>query len=146
MNQKPANDNPRKLSDDELLYRGIEQVCMIAHMAKVLSEMHQFALTPTGEKTSTEALAELFRCTRAMDTQAILSRVSINIAAAASAKHMVGASLSVSKAAKQITLRGHYGNGQSDWHDLLLSPEVAEQLRDALTQGLAMLPPNPTVQ
>lgn len=138
---QPANDNPRKISDDELLYRSIEQVCAIAHVAKLLSEIHSVPLTEASAKTSAESIAELHRITRQMDTGAILSRLSVNIAAAAQAKHMLGATLTVSRATMQLTLKMHYGPGPNDWHDMLLAPNVAEQLRDGITQGLVLLPP-----
>lgn len=142
---QPANDNPKTLSGDELLYRAVEQVCMVANMAKTLSEIHQVPMSENGKKLSADALAELHRCTRALDTNAILSRFSVNIAAAAQSKHIIGATLTISKASKQMILKGHYGPGPNDYHDLLMSHEVCEQLRDALTKGLSHLPKLPTV-
>lgn len=141
MNQTPANDNPRALSDDELLYRAVEQLTKVANVAKTLSEMHQFPLSEAGEKTSADAIKTLHDMTRGMNTLPILSRLSVNIAAAMQSKHMLGATLSVSKSTKQITMRMHYGPGQNDFCNMLLTPVVARQLSEGLAQGIDMIEP-----
>lgn len=138
---KPANDNKGDMSIDELLYRCVEQLCIIANVAKTLSEMHQFPLSEAGAKTSAEAIETLHTMTRGLNTPPMLSRLTVNIAAAASSKHMIGASLVVSKTIKQITMKMHYGPGAQDYSDMLLSPEVAKQLSEGLMQGLGIIEP-----
>lgn len=138
---QPANDNPRKLSDDELLYRAVEQICVVANIAKTLSEVHQFPLTERSAKISADAIEELHKMTRQMDTLAILSRLSVNIAAAMQSKHMVGASLSASKANRQISMKMHYGVGANDYCNMLLSTEVAAQLSEGLAQAINIINP-----
>lgn len=145
MSQTPANDNPRALTDDELLYRAVEQLAHIANLAKTLSEMHQFPLTEASAKTSAEALKTLHEMTRGLSILPIMSRLSVNIAAAMQSKHMLGATLAVSKATKQITMRMHYGPGQNDYCNMLLTPEVARQLSEGLAQGIDMLEPKPKI-
>lgn len=141
MNQKPANDNPRALTDDELLYRAVEQLAQVANVAKILSEMHQFPISEASAKTSADAIQMLYDLTRKMDTISILSRLSVNIAAAMQSKHMLGATLAVSKANKQITMRMHYGPGSNDYCNMLLTAEVAKQLSEGLAQGIDMIEP-----
>lgn len=145
MSRKPANDNPKQITDDELLYKAVEQLAAIANVAKTLSEMHQFPLSKAGEKTNEDALKLLFEMTRSLDTLPILSRLSVNIAAAMQSKHMLGSTLAVSKATKQISMRMHYGPGANDWCDFLLSKDVARQLSEGLMRGIGALDPKPTI-
>lgn len=141
MHPKPANDNPADISPDELLYRCVEQLCVVANMAKTLSEMHQFPLSEEGSKTVAMAFEEIHKLTRGMDTKPVLSRLSVNIAAAAQQKHMLGATLSVAKSTGQITMKMHYGPGSNDFSDMLLPPEVAQQLSEGLMQAISMVKP-----
>lgn len=145
MSQTPANDNPRALTDDELLYRAVEQLAQVAHVAKTLSEMHQFPITEASAKTSADAIKMLHDMTRGLHTMPILSRLSVNIAAAMQSKHMLGATLVLSRATKQITLRMHYGPGQNDYCNMLLTLDVARQLTDGLAQGIDALDPKPKI-
>lgn len=141
---KPANDN-KHLSDDDLLYRCVEQLCTIANVAKVFSEMQQVPLTPEGQKKSAEAIADLHEMTRGLNTNPILSRLLVNIAAGSNQKHMIAATLSVSKKDKRITMRMHYGPGNNDYSDMLVSPEVAAQLSEGLMRGLDMITPKQSI-
>lgn len=141
MNKTPANDNPRALTDDELLYRAVEQLAQVAHVAKTLSEMHQFPMTEASTKTSADAIKMLHDMTRGLNTMPIMSRLSVNIAAAMQSKQMLGATLAVSKATKQITMRMHYGPGQNDYCNMLLTADVAKQLSEGLAKGIDMIEP-----
>lgn len=152
INGKPVvnkNNPATKLSDDELLYRAVEQLCVIADMAKALSEIYVkkpgavSELSDDEVKKLGELIGNIHQGTRGLDTNSILSRMVVNIAAVTKSKNLLGATLTVSKVDRMINLKTHYANGPDDYYILRIAREVAQQLRDGLTQGINMIEPEP---
>lgn len=150
INGKPivAQKNPAKdLSDDELLYRAVEQLCVLAGQAKALSEIYM--RKAEGELDADEVkelgglIGSLYNGSRGLDTLAILARMSVNMAAISKSKNLLGATLTVSKVSRQVNMKTHYAAGPDDYYTLQISRETAQQLRDGLTQAINIIEPEP---
>lgn len=156
LNGKPSDAaNPaKKLSNDDLLYRTVEQLAQIADSAKLLSEFyirnsqeHGKAENDNQPKPFTDEEAfkigqlieGIHKGTRGMNTLAILSRLVVTLTAVAQSKTLLAATLTVSKKDKVVHLKGHYGNGAEDFHDLQMNVGTAQQLCDGLAQAVEII-------